>query len=77
MDTKCLMKFLNEMFMGNYSFFGVELPSDLFPYKEILDRILWEVEGKWVVHGAVLVVVHGVVLVVVQVVVVPDIKEHK
>ncbi|MDN8587110.1 translationally-controlled tumor protein, partial [Vibrio alginolyticus] len=32
---------------------GDELLSDSFPYKEILNGILWEVEGKWVVQGAV------------------------
>nr|GFA38936.1 translationally-controlled tumor protein homolog [Tanacetum cinerariifolium] len=30
-----------------------ELLSDSFPYNEILDGILWEVDGKWVVQGAV------------------------
>ncbi|KAJ4722168.1 Translationally-controlled tumor protein-like [Melia azedarach] len=30
-----------------------ELLSDSFPYKEIQNGILWEVEGKWVVQGAV------------------------
>ncbi|KAL3577560.1 hypothetical protein D5086_019064 [Populus alba] len=30
-----------------------ELLSDSFPYKEIENGILWEVEGKWVVQGAV------------------------
>ncbi|KAI5070512.1 hypothetical protein GOP47_0014855 [Adiantum capillus-veneris] len=32
---------------------GDELLSDSFPYKEIQNGILWEVEGKWVVKGAV------------------------
>ncbi|VFQ64911.1 unnamed protein product [Cuscuta campestris] len=32
---------------------GDELLSDSFPYKELFDGILWEVEGKWVVQGAV------------------------
>ncbi|CAH1415074.1 translationally-controlled tumor protein homolog [Lactuca sativa] len=32
---------------------GDELLSDSFPYTEILNGILWEVEGKWVVQGAV------------------------
>ncbi|KAL2530538.1 Translationally-controlled tumor protein-like protein [Forsythia ovata] len=32
---------------------GDELLSDSFPYKEIENGILWEVEGKWVVTGAV------------------------
>ncbi|KAM0001476.1 putative translationally controlled tumor protein [Helianthus debilis subsp. tardiflorus] len=32
-----------------------ELLSDSFPYKELLNGILWEVEGKWVVQGAVAV----------------------
>eukprot|EP00262_Sarcandra_glabra_P003327 TRINITY_DN1398_c1_g1_i2.p1 TRINITY_DN1398_c1_g1~~TRINITY_DN1398_c1_g1_i2.p1 ORF type:complete len:146 (-),score=35.75 TRINITY_DN1398_c1_g1_i2:511-948(-) len=32
---------------------GDELLSDSFPYKEILNGMLWEVEGKWVVQGAV------------------------
>ncbi|KAL9400811.1 hypothetical protein Peur_004660 [Populus x canadensis] len=31
---------------------GDELLSDSFPYKEIENGILWEVEGKWVVQGA-------------------------
>ncbi|KAK9182318.1 hypothetical protein WN944_025461 [Citrus x changshan-huyou] len=32
---------------------GDELLSDSFPYKETENGILWEVEGKWVVQGAV------------------------
>ncbi|KAI6693045.1 hypothetical protein NL676_020755 [Syzygium grande] len=32
---------------------GDELLSDSFPYKEIHNGALWEVEGKWVVKGAV------------------------
>ena len=32
---------------------GDELLSDSFPYKEIENGMLWEVEGKWVVKGAV------------------------
>ncbi|KAM7485079.1 hypothetical protein LguiA_001088 [Lonicera macranthoides] len=32
---------------------GDELLSDSFPYKEIQNGVLWEVEGKWVVQGAV------------------------
>ncbi|XP_073053379.1 translationally-controlled tumor protein homolog [Primulina eburnea] len=32
---------------------GDELLSDSFPYKEIENGILWEVEGKWVTLGAV------------------------
>ncbi|KAF5452338.1 hypothetical protein F2P56_027345, partial [Juglans regia] len=32
---------------------GDELLSDSFPYKEIENGILWEVEGKWVVQGGV------------------------
>ncbi|KAH7573565.1 hypothetical protein ACOSP7_007315 [Xanthoceras sorbifolium] len=32
---------------------GDELLSDSFPYKEIQNGMLWEVEGKWVVQGAV------------------------
>ncbi|GAB4851295.1 hypothetical protein Ancab_030591 [Ancistrocladus abbreviatus] len=32
---------------------GDELLSDSFPYKELENGILWEVEGKWVVKGAV------------------------
>nr|XP_043640330.1 translationally-controlled tumor protein homolog [Erigeron canadensis] len=32
---------------------GDELLSDSFPYNEILNGILWEVDGKWVVQGAV------------------------
>ncbi|CAL5208610.1 unnamed protein product [Lathyrus oleraceus] len=31
---------------------GDELLSDSFPYKEIENGLLWEVEGKWVVQGA-------------------------
>ncbi|KZV25789.1 translationally-controlled tumor protein [Dorcoceras hygrometricum] len=32
---------------------GDELLSDSFPYKEIENGVLWEVEGKWVTLGAV------------------------
>ncbi|KAG8090291.1 hypothetical protein GUJ93_ZPchr0011g27077 [Zizania palustris] len=32
---------------------GDELLSDSFPYKEIENGILWEVDGKWVVQGAI------------------------
>uniref|UniRef100_A0A6I9S6L8 Translationally-controlled tumor protein homolog n=2 Tax=Elaeis guineensis var. tenera TaxID=51953 RepID=A0A6I9S6L8_ELAGV len=32
---------------------GDELLSDSFPYKEIHNGMLWEVEGKWVIQGAV------------------------
>ncbi|KAG9139672.1 hypothetical protein Leryth_020092 [Lithospermum erythrorhizon] len=32
---------------------GDELLSDSFPYKELCNGVLWEVEGKWVVTGAV------------------------
>ncbi|XP_057494380.1 translationally-controlled tumor protein homolog [Actinidia eriantha] len=32
---------------------GDELLSDSFPYKEIENGVLWEVEGKWVVQGAI------------------------
>ncbi|KAL1546019.1 translationally-controlled tumor protein [Salvia divinorum] len=32
---------------------GDELLSDSFPYNEIENGMLWEVEGKWVVQGAV------------------------
>ena len=32
---------------------GDELLSDSFPYREIENGILWEVDGKWVVQGAV------------------------
>ncbi|WP_436645188.1 translationally-controlled tumor protein, partial [Latilactobacillus sakei] len=32
---------------------GDELLSDSFPYKEIQNGCLWEVEGKWVVQGAI------------------------
>ncbi|KAG6437477.1 hypothetical protein SASPL_102394 [Salvia splendens] len=32
---------------------GDELLSDSFTYKEIENGMLWEVEGKWVVQGAV------------------------
>ncbi|KAL0344213.1 UNVERIFIED_CONTAM: Translationally-controlled tumor protein [Sesamum angustifolium] len=32
---------------------GDELLSDSFPYKEIENGALWEMEGKWVVKGAV------------------------
>ncbi|CAM6123151.1 unnamed protein product [Calypogeia fissa] len=34
-------------------FSGDELLSDSFQYTEIENGILWEVEGKWVVQGAV------------------------
>ncbi|XP_034685677.1 translationally-controlled tumor protein homolog [Vitis riparia] len=30
-----------------------ELLSDSFPYKELFNGALWEVEGKWVVQGAI------------------------
>ncbi|CAM8899983.1 unnamed protein product [Rhodiola kirilowii] len=30
-----------------------ELLSDSFPYKELFNGVVWEVEGKWVVQGAV------------------------
>ncbi|XP_066320928.1 translationally-controlled tumor protein homolog [Miscanthus floridulus] len=32
---------------------GDELLSDSFPYKELENGVLWEVEGKWVVQGPV------------------------
>ncbi|URD80090.1 translationally-controlled tumor protein [Musa troglodytarum] len=32
---------------------GDELLSDLFPFKEIENGLIWEVEGKWVVKGAI------------------------
>ncbi|XP_031499048.1 translationally-controlled tumor protein homolog [Nymphaea colorata] len=32
---------------------GDELLSDSFPYTEVQNGILWEVEGKWVVQGAI------------------------
>ncbi|XP_051128012.1 translationally-controlled tumor protein homolog [Andrographis paniculata] len=32
---------------------GDELLSDSFPYKEIENGALWEVEGKWVTQGAI------------------------
>ncbi|MBL1639761.1 hypothetical protein ELD68_35350, partial [Klebsiella pneumoniae] len=32
---------------------GDELLSDSFPYKEIQNGVLWEVDGKCVVQGAV------------------------
>ncbi|KAL3727678.1 hypothetical protein ACJRO7_032419 [Eucalyptus globulus] len=32
---------------------GDELLSDSFPYKELFEGVLWEVEGKWVIQGAV------------------------
>jgi len=32
---------------------GDELLSDSFPYSELFNGVLWEVEGKWVVQGAV------------------------
>ncbi|KAM7259121.1 hypothetical protein ACFE04_014862 [Oxalis oulophora] len=32
---------------------GDELLSDSFPYTEIENGVLWEVEGKWVAQGAV------------------------
>nr|QIA97572.1 translationally-controlled tumor-like protein [Chionochloa pallens] len=31
---------------------GDELLSDSFPYKELENGVLWEVDGKWVVKGA-------------------------
>ncbi|XP_074276117.1 translationally-controlled tumor protein homolog [Silene latifolia] len=31
---------------------GDELLSDSFTYKELFEGVLWEVEGKWVVQGA-------------------------
>ena len=38
---------------------GDELLSDSFPYKELFDGCLWEVEGKWVVKDAVNVEIGG------------------
>ncbi|KQJ87403.1 translationally-controlled tumor protein homolog [Brachypodium distachyon] len=32
---------------------GDELLSDSFPYKELENGVLWEVDGHWVVQGAV------------------------
>ena len=32
---------------------GDELLSDSFPYREIENGILWEVDGEWVVQGAI------------------------
>ncbi|CAL4982847.1 unnamed protein product [Urochloa decumbens] len=32
---------------------GDELLSDSFPYRELENGVLWEVDGKWVVQGAV------------------------
>ena len=32
---------------------GDELLSDSFPYKELENGMLWEVDGKWVIQGAV------------------------
>jgi len=32
---------------------GDELLSDSFPYTELFNGLLWEVDGKWVVQGAV------------------------
>ncbi|XP_055816670.1 translationally-controlled tumor protein homolog [Solanum dulcamara] len=32
---------------------GDELLSDSFPYKELENGMIWEVQGKWVVQGAV------------------------
>ncbi|KAG9443788.1 hypothetical protein H6P81_015128 [Aristolochia fimbriata] len=32
---------------------GDELLSDSFPYREIENGMLWEVDGKWVVQGAI------------------------
>ncbi|OIS97733.1 PREDICTED: translationally-controlled tumor protein homolog [Nicotiana attenuata] len=32
---------------------GDELLSDSFPYTELENGVLWEVQGKWVVQGAV------------------------
>ncbi|KAL4326378.1 hypothetical protein GQ457_11G010570 [Hibiscus cannabinus] len=37
----------------NFYFSGDELLSDSFQCKEIENGMLWEVEGKWVVQGAV------------------------
>uniref|UniRef100_A0ACD5X150 Uncharacterized protein n=1 Tax=Avena sativa TaxID=4498 RepID=A0ACD5X150_AVESA len=31
---------------------GDELLSDSFPYRELENGVLWEVDGKWVVQGA-------------------------
>ncbi|PWA49190.1 translationally-controlled tumor protein [Artemisia annua] len=33
---------------------GDEILSDSFPYKKIVNRILWEIKGKWVVQGVVM-----------------------
>lgn len=46
MALTCKLLFVDE-------FSGDELLSDSFPYKEIENGMLWEVEGKWVVQGAV------------------------
>nr|GEX20073.1 hypothetical protein [Tanacetum cinerariifolium] len=35
------------------AYMGDELLSDSFRYDEILNGVLWEVEGKWVTQGAV------------------------
>jgi hypothetical protein len=32
---------------------GDELLSDSFPYTELFEGVLWEVNGKWVVNGSV------------------------
>eukprot|EP01018_Ginkgo_biloba_P017558 Gb_32417 [translate_table: standard] len=50
-----LVTFLRTAAVFEYSYNAVcdELLSDSFPYKEIQNGILWEVEGKWVVQGAV------------------------
>ncbi|EXB54365.1 hypothetical protein L484_002425 [Morus notabilis] len=45
-NTSCL-------FDSTFALASDELLSDSFPYKEIENDILWEVEGKWVVQGAI------------------------
>ncbi|PWA92768.1 translationally-controlled tumor protein [Artemisia annua] len=37
----------NEMTLGD------EILSNSFPYKKIVNRILWGIKGKWVVQGVV------------------------
>uniref|UniRef100_A0A803MYP9 TCTP domain-containing protein n=1 Tax=Chenopodium quinoa TaxID=63459 RepID=A0A803MYP9_CHEQI len=32
---------------------GVELLSDSYPYKELFNGCLWDVDGKWTVKGGV------------------------
>ncbi|XVF66211.1 hypothetical protein PTKIN_Ptkin10aG0017400 [Pterospermum kingtungense] len=45
--------FILDIGYGNSNDIGDELLSDSFPYKEIENEMLWEVEGKCVVQGAI------------------------